>query len=285
MNSRIIYFWVILVFPGLIYSQKVDTTIEKRLYEQAVIYSQSNQFQNAISIYDSLINIRPTHDLYYFGRGLAKFRMGKKLESIKDFIVAQKIDGTNYKYPFQMGNAFSDLGDIKNAKKSYLLSISLGAPKDTTYCNLANTYVFDNIDSATKYYERSLECNPVYKDGLAGISYVYILKENYSKSKEYLEKANELYPENVVILNNLSYTYLKVNKKNKALKIANKSISNEPTNPWSYRNRGLIFLSLGELDKACMDYENALKNNFVNVWGEKNLEELKVSCLQQKNKD
>lgn len=102
-----------------------DNVINNLLSGQT--YISARQFTKAVAVLDHLHTVAPENNRAHYYKGLAKMRLGKKQEAIKDFNTYLKSDHLeDYQLGmthFRLGQAFYSLKQYSDAEKHYVLSV------------------------------------------------------------------------------------------------------------------------------------------------------------------
>jgi protein O-mannosyl-transferase len=95
---------------------------------------------------------------------------------------------TSYRIINNLGMAYADIGDHKQAEKSYLKAINLDPLISVAYHNLGNTYrETDRIDLAIENFKTAISLDPKFIFSYNALVSIYLEKEYYQKAREILE--------------------------------------------------------------------------------------------------
>jgi tetratricopeptide (TPR) repeat protein/S1-C subfamily serine protease len=233
------YFWK---YKSIIYSRlgnyaealkAIDIAIQLEkndlilLNEKGLILYRYKKYQDAIAIYDLIIQEQPG-SVVYNNRGNAKYDSGNKQAAIIDYDRAIQIN-LNYAFSYyNRGNAKYDLGNKQAAIIDYDRAIQINPNYVDAYINRGITkYDLGNKQAAIIDYDRAIQINP-------------------NLANSYYNRANAKYS---------------LGDKQTAIVDYNRAIQLNPDFANAYNNRGFIKSDLGNKQAAIIDYDRAIKLN------------------------
>tara|TARA_Y100001954_G_C15583480_1_gene489575 strand:- start:136 stop:729 length:594 start_codon:yes stop_codon:yes gene_type:complete len=185
----------LLVFIPLVsYGQ----TAQEYTYN-AIIKSQNQNYQSALSDLSKAIELKPNYALAYYNRGLVKTRLNDFNGAIDDYSKAIEINPKDEEYFSNRGLVKLYLKDFQGAKKDFIKSAEI-KPNVGAYINLGGIYNQLNLyDEAIKNADKALKLDSTTGKayGLRAISKYYLndyegsCRDAY-KAKFYGEKMEEL---------------------------------------------------------------------------------------------
>ena len=208
--------------------------IQNKIYDPRVfnnlgsIYSQSKQFDKAISLFDESIKKFP-----------------KSLEAY-----------TN------LANIFVIKGKKDIAKRILNKTIELNPKFLRTYSNLASIYVGEgNLEKAEFFLRKSLEINP--KDINTLVNLACVLKDlgNHKQAEIFLRDALEINPKFDFALINLGAILNELGKIHEGEEILRKALKINPNSPMALNNLGNILTKKNKNKDAEICYRKAIKLN------------------------
>ena len=119
----------------------------------------------------------------------------------------------------------------------------------------------NNLKSAIKYYNETLNKNPNHLDSLNNLGIVYLQQSDLLKAKKYYEMAINLKPDYANAHNNLGIVFEKIGKIDEAISSYDKTIEIDPKNVDAYNNLGNIYRKISKFDQSIFNYQKALSLN------------------------
>ena len=252
----------------------------------AKAYHMDGDINNAIILYDKVIDITPTVDTYY-SLGIAYKQSGNLKKAIEIYKKALELNPDNYNVLYNLSVLYKDIDDIKNALKTaqkaeyinpndedihtfiaglyenvsnYKKSIvhmekALQFNKNHLYYyNLGVLYSkIENKKAAIQNYQNVLELVPNHIESLVNISSVY--KEiDFQKALSYIQKAYELNPKDELV--RLGYARI---CRDMFLNAKSIELLSNMNNAEAFSLQAINYMDLGEYEKAHYFYEKALE--------------------------
>lgn len=252
----------------------------------AKAYHMDGDINNAIILYDKVIDITPTVDTYY-SLGIAYKQSGNLKKAIETYKKALELNPDNYNVLYNLSVLYKDIDDIKNALKTaqkaeyinpndedihtfiaglyenvsnYKKSIvhmekALQFNKNHLYYyNLGVLYSkIENKKAAIQNYQNVLELVPNHIESLVNISSVY--KEiDIQKALSYIQKAYELNPKDELV--RLGYARI---CRDMFLNAKSIELLSNMNNAEAFSLLAINYMDLGEYEKAHYFYEKALE--------------------------
>ena len=252
----------------------------------AKAYHMDGDINNAIILYDKVIDITPTVDTYY-SLGIAYKQSGNLKKAIETYKKALELNPDNYNVLYNLSVLYKDIDDIKNALKTaqkaeyinpndedihtfiaglyenvsnYKKSIvhmekALQFNKNHLYYyNLGVLYSkIENKKAAIQNYQNVLELVPNHIESLVNISSVY--KEiDIQKALSYIQKAYELNPNDELV--RLGYARI---CRDMFLNAKSIELLSNMNNAEAFSLLAINYMDLGEYEKAHYFYDKALE--------------------------
>ncbi len=154
-----------------------------------------------------------------------------------DAAVLEYIDAMEYSADFSgsrhnLGNLYSNLGEIKKAEENYLEAIRIDNLFYPSKINLAMLYNKEGEnDKAEVLLKDVVRYHPELPDTYYSLGLLLAEKGNYEEAVEYLKKATELLPDRPRIFYNLALLLQYINKPGKAEKALKNAYELDPANP------------------------------------------------------
>ena len=172
----------------------------------AKAYHMDGDINNAIILYDKLIDIEPSVDIFY-SLGIAYKQLGQFDNAIETYKKALELNPDNYNVLYNLAILYKDSNDIKNALKIAQKAEFINPNDEDIHTFLAGVYeTIGNYKKSITHLEKALKFsqNYLYYYNL-GVLYSKI--ENNLKSIKNYEKVLSFVPNHVETLVNLSTLY------------------------------------------------------------------------------
>ena len=193
--------------------------------------------------------------------------MNQIIEQIKTLENLIKADPKNFINYFHLGDVYRKIKKYNFALKYYQKSIELNKRFPEGLNNLANIYKeLKNTKNSIIFFKKAIELNPNYINALYNLAIVYFEINKYEESSACFKRVLKIDPEHLASLNNFGILLKKIKKYEEALKCFEKVVNIDNNFLKAYNNIGTISLELGKIKNAVSNYEKVLKldpNNFI----------------------
>ncbi len=171
-------------------------------YDLAVVLSKIDRFDEALSLLDKVMELKPKQELLAQCHGLRGNILGDKEEweeSEREFSIAIGIEpeqGTHYS---GLAGMYYDAGEFQKAIETYQKAIQLGCKYSTTYTLLGDAqWHAGDMDGARESFQTALSLDPLNKGNLnheilLGLA-VTEFERDHETARGYLLKSIELNP-------------------------------------------------------------------------------------------
>ncbi|HRD01068.1 MAG TPA: tetratricopeptide repeat protein [Candidatus Saccharicenans sp.] len=193
---------------------------------QAISLRQAGRTQEAIHLYQLILNIKP------------------------DFSEAL----------YNLGIALGELNRFDEAEKVYLRAIRLNPYLAQAHHNLGDLYFRQGrLDEAEEQFLKAIELSPGYTSAYLNLGEIYRRKRDIAKARECVEKALSLQPESVQARNLLGNILRESGKSTEALNEYQQVLARNPSSVQAYYNLGVSLTDLGRWEEARQAFEQAVK--------------------------
>ena len=165
----------------------------------AFLYYKFNNLNQALSIVDEAIRIKPKLSNCYCIKGLILKGLNKYIESEELFIKAIGIDPEYFDATLNLGILYKETNKYDKAEKYHLKAIELNSNSAIALLNMGAFYKeIQKIDKAIFYTEKAIELDKKIKNAHLNLATIYSEKGDYEKSlllaknELILNKDNEL---------------------------------------------------------------------------------------------
>jgi serine/threonine protein kinase/tetratricopeptide (TPR) repeat protein len=193
---------------------------------EAKALHQKGRYEDAIKIYQDLLEKNPKNAEIHFLLGASKKSVGKTQEALLEFQKAIEIDDHHQKAWEQIGDLLMNRMDYRGAENAFLKSSSL---------------------------------NPSAAPSWEGLAQTYLIQQKTAQAEGAYEKLLEIEPNNVTAIYNLGLLQNGNNKKDAAKESFKKVIALNPNYAEAYNNLGAIYLYENQVPQAIQQLEKALE--------------------------
>ncbi|NCS30317.1 MAG: tetratricopeptide repeat protein [Microcystis aeruginosa F13-15] len=247
--------WVIPTSPGAIAPEDIAL-----LFTQAQFLSEQNRHDEAIAIYDKMLEIYPNDADIYFERGFERNEQKDYQGAIADFNQAISLNPNNtFAYTFR-GGARINLGDYQGAIADFNQAINLNPYDAFAYINrgLARD-LLEDYQGALADYNQGIKLNP-------NDDFAYFLRGNTHSKLGNIQGAIADFNQAIKLNPNNADAYIirgnvlsNLGDNKGAIANFNQAININPNNAEAYKNRGFARDNLGDNQGAITDYSQAIK--------------------------
>jgi tetratricopeptide (TPR) repeat protein len=200
--------WLIPTSPGMLKMEDVAP-----LFAQAVFLQEQKRYEDAITLYGKIIELKPDWDGAYNNRGVAYDKKGGYDHAILDFNKALEINPRYAVAYCNRGNAYYHKGEHDCAILDYNRALEINPRHAVAYYNRGNAYYHKGEhDCAILDYNKALEINSRYAGAYYNRGVAYSRKGEYDRAILDYDKALEINPRDAVAYYNrgVGYYYKKV---------------------------------------------------------------------------
>ena len=270
---------------------KINPNHSQTLNNIAVIFTNSKDYQKAISSYEKAIEINPNFADAHYNLGVIFMKLRDYQKAISCY---EKVIESNPNYAkayYNQGNTYSELGDYQKALVCYDKAIKINPNYSATHNNLGNIFQkLGDLQKAKDCYEKAIKINPNYVDAYYNLGVISKELGEDQKAKSCFEKAIEINPNFAHAHNNLGNVFKDSGNPQKAISCYEKAIEINPNYVDAHNNLGVISKELGEDQKAKSCYEKAIEinpnfthahNNLGNVFKDSGNPQKAISCYEK----
>ena len=169
---------------------------------------------------------------------------------------------TDYNWPiyYCRGNAYSDLGNYRQAIEDLNRVIAIRPSYAEAYNNRGAAYKgFGNYRQAIEDFNKAIEIRPNYPEAYLNRGLAYVGLGNYRQAIEDLNRVIAIRPNYPEAYLNRGFAYNGLGNYRQAIEDFNRAIEIRPSYVEAYNNRGLVYGGLGNYRQAIEDYGRAIK--------------------------
>jgi eukaryotic-like serine/threonine-protein kinase len=191
----------LIIIKNLLFSGSNNVTISNEtnvneLLQQGDRLRQEDQYDEAIAIYQQIIETEPTNSNAYWGLCYSLNSIGKAQDGLS---ACEKALSLNSNYPeafWSKGAALEQLGDNEGALNAYQKAISLKPNFPEAWNNQGTVLMkLKRYNEAFNAYQKALEINPNSPDILANQAAALWALKKYDEAIASLEKALKIDPD------------------------------------------------------------------------------------------
>jgi tetratricopeptide (TPR) repeat protein len=289
-THRLLFLGVFLSFHFKAWNQSADL---ENYYEKAAAFQDAGQWENAIEVYNILLDFNPLMDKARFNRGYCLLQTGKVVSAKADFeqvllknqydFEALEMHGLACFYNGEYGNAIQDFSAILGKQDNpdvYLhrarTYLRINNP-DAAFFDIQNclefggtqtgeiAWIYGEIMMVRKQYPMAIDQfltaqrngiqNP-YMDYNLGLAYYHV--GQMEKSIRHLEKCNETLPTSSSYAQ-LALAKIKKGSLEEGKSLAIKAVGMDWQNPKAYYANGVACLHLNQYEQAVDQLNKAVK--------------------------
>jgi len=131
---------------------------------RGVVYKKLGQYTQAMSDYNSAIELNPKLAEAYTNRGVAYYDLGQYTQAISDYTKAIEVNPKYAEAYNNRGNAYTNLGQLNQAISDYNSAIELNPKLAVVYLNRGFAYAcLGKFEEAEKDLLKAIELDPALK--------------------------------------------------------------------------------------------------------------------------
>jgi len=207
----------------MVYKNKHKIT---RALQDALVFCQKGQFNEARNIYQKLIKVIPTNDQMLANFGTIELQMGN-IERATELLDRSLLINPNQSNILNnLGNYFLESGDFQKSIKYFDMAINSSQGNFNAFYNKGRAMTSINkIEEATDCYIQAIKINPENKMAHLNLGFVFNLSEEF-------DKAIQQYNAAIYLDGNFAEAFF---------------------------NKGVTFSNQGNHEKAIKDFNTAIK--------------------------
>lgn len=236
-----------LLYLNRYISDKYDD--EEALFLRARIYSNKDELLNALTDYNSLLELNVSSKEYLYNRGVIRYKMKQFEMALEDFYRSIKLPNETTQTAFLIidpgSQAVSGVSTLNGMEENIWNNIGL--------CHQA----LDQNEKAIYAFRQGLQINPASPDLYLNAALSYERTGDLEKAEQNYRYVLSLYPENSIAHFNLMNLRRNL-ESDEQLQNLNFFIAENPNAPQGYASRGLFFFESKNYKLALIDLEKAM---------------------------
>lgn len=183
-------------------------------------------------------------------------------KAIKYYEKALELDPENIVALNNLGNAYSEQGDLETAKK-HLQYLTRRYPDYVEgWINLGVLYGEEGnkLDQEMKCFKKALELDPSRPQIWRNIGNIYRTKKMFPEAKPYYEESLRLRPEHVDTLYDKAFVHFNLNETDEAEKCYDKILEIDPNHADANSDKGVVLCKKGKYVDGIPFFDRALRD-------------------------
>ena len=232
------------------------------LHALAVLYAQSNQYDDALTTLDKAIAIDEALASLYNSKGNVYLRLGKQDEAIAQYKKAIYYNKQYAAAYSNLGNAYYNKNQLDQAQKYYENAIHLTEDYSDAHYNLGILFTkLGENDKAITHLKKSIALNPHRPTAYGQLAEIYLNNHEYLLAIENYQKRLDYQPEHTESFFSLGQAYLQNNQIEEAIAAFKKTLILQPEHPEANHYLGNAELASSDANKALNYYFRQLEIN------------------------
>ena len=209
-------------------------------------YIFNNNNQQAITIFDEIIQLNPKYAKAWIYKGVALADLGKLDETIKAFDRAIEINPQYADAWYNKGVALGKQDKLDEAIKAYDRAIGINPQyADAWYNKGVDLADLGKLDEAIKAYDRAIEINPQYAAAWYNKGIALGKQDKLDEAIKAFDRAIEINPQNAEAWYSKGIALYKQDKLDEAIKAFDRAIEINPQDAEAWYRKGIVFKLLG----------------------------------------
>ncbi|MFC1508200.1 tetratricopeptide repeat protein [Candidatus Omnitrophota bacterium] len=223
---------------------------------------QNEYFGEPIAFYKRTLGHSPDSPRIYNNLGNAYKDIGNTKEAIVSYKKALELNPDHVKTYNNLGVVYKDIGNTKEAISLYKKALELDPDYIEAYNNIGIAYAsIGNTKEAISSYKKALKLKPYYAEAYNNLGITYRDIGNTKEAISSYKKALEVNPDYAEAYYNLGNTYKGINDTKEAISSYKKALKLKPDYAEAYYNLGNTYTNIGNTEEAIFSYKKVLKFN------------------------
>ncbi|HWY85853.1 MAG TPA: tetratricopeptide repeat protein [Gemmataceae bacterium] len=234
------------------------------LFDLAVRYHQSGNFEQAESLYRQIIQTEPSHSAAHHLLGFLAHQSGRHETVITLIRQAITLEPANADHHFSLAIVLASQGQLAEAIACYRHTLRISPEHAEALINLGNLLkVKGNLDEAAACYRQALRVNPNHSGIHNNLGLTLKDLGQLDDAAECFRQAIRLNPQNAVpdnldVYNNLGSVLMSQGHLAEAAACYRQVLAIDPGHANAHVNLGTLHKEEGQLDQAAFCYRQAL---------------------------
>jgi tetratricopeptide (TPR) repeat protein len=232
----------------------------EELHLKGLLLIESARWEEALKIFQKVINLQPDHDSAWFQRGYALDYLGRYEEAIASYDRSLEFKPDKYEAWYNRGIALRILGSYEEAIASYDRSLEFKPDKDEAWNNrgIALDYL-GRHEEAIASYDRSLEFKPDRDEAWYNRGIALVNLGRYEEAIASYDRSLEFKPDKDQAWYNRGYALDYLGRYEEAIASYDRCLEFKPDKDEAWNNRGTALGNLDRYEEAIASYDRSLE--------------------------
>jgi tetratricopeptide (TPR) repeat protein len=232
----------------------------EELHLKGLLLIESARWEEALKIFQTVINLQPDHDSAWFQRGYALGYLGRHEEEIASYDRSLEFKPDDDQAWYNRGYALGYLGRHEEEIASYDRSLEFKPDKDEAWYNRG--YALDELgryEEAIASYDRSLEFKPDKDEAWYNRGIALRRLGRYEEAIASYDRSLEFKPDKDEAWYNRGIALRRLGRYEEAIASYDRSLEFKPDDDQAWNNRGIALRILGRYEEAIASYDRSLE--------------------------
>ena len=229
------------------------------MLELASVLQQKNEdCEEAIEIYNRMIDIEPYSVEAWFNLGQAYMTQDKPEKAVEAFEFVTAIDEKDMSAWLHKAHAYFENENYQKAVDAYIVYLEKAENKEYPLIYIGECYEeMEDYDKAMEYYSKALEINPEFVDAYLGLATCMLSTERYAECLAYTDTALLLEPNCAETWIYRAEAYVALEKDDEAIAAYEKSLKLDDTQVETFVALGNLYMDKGDFYSSLYCFQNA----------------------------
>ncbi len=234
----------------------------EELFHTAVTFCENKNFDNAESIYQTILAQDPSHLGSHFNLGLIYKMRGASQAAINHFLKVHENDTQNKEALIMLASTCKDDNKLNEAVRYFQIAQKL-APDDVSLLFELGSlfYSLDEKDKAQNAFQKLIEREPASAQAHYNLGVIFFQKGDHVNAALHYSQAFEISPDDPDTLFNLGLCYANQYDFEKAIRYYQAALSISPNDVDFLIQLGIAFQKTSDFESALDSYQKAILLN------------------------
>ncbi|KAM3130098.1 hypothetical protein pb186bvf_017804 [Paramecium bursaria] len=228
-------------------------------FNKGVALGGLNKFQEEIEMYDKAISIDPKHIQSYFNKGYALGKQKQFNEEINMYNKTLEMDPRHVDSYFNKGIAFESLNQLQESIKMHDIVIQMNNKHINSYFRKGNCLLrLNQFQDAIRMYDKVIQLNPQHIDSYLNKGTCLNMLKQYREALCVFDQILQHYPKHIALMINKGYALGGLNQFEDQIHLYKEVLKIQPNNFHALFNLGSCFINLNQFNEAIQMFNNVL---------------------------
>ncbi|MGB1037845.1 MAG: tetratricopeptide repeat protein [Bacteroidia bacterium] len=239
-------------------------------YFKGLVYQRKEDYLSAVDAYEYCIAIDESNTMGHLGKGNSLMELNEFPKAIESYMLSLDNDETDAEVLCNIAECFENLKDDENAKKFYKKSITINQNLSDAYFGLAMVYKRNRqLKDAERNLLKSIDIDKYESLYHIELAEIYLIQEDKEKCYEHYQLAYELDSDTTEILLDYAHSMVEMKEISEAVDLLLENLENHDEDHRIYYRIASYSLSIGQKEKGYNFLHAALKmapNEYILVY-------------------